>query len=215
MGQTDDDLPNAISRSGLCTRCGQISRFTISGSYCLGEFEIGYDMFECTASILRCRSCFELMFVLSNDLMPLGSAWEVESFPFYYFPPIESKALAGSMPRKIVSWLDEGQKCLSVGAYRAAVTMFRSAIAEFISINESPTKANDHGQTNRFEVNIRKDKEQPSLIDWANSIKMLRGEERIAERIEKVTKDEALEVASFVIQLLGLQFELPRPLEGR
>ena len=211
MGQSNAGLPDAITRNGLCTHCGQISQFTISGSFCLGEFNIGYDMFENTASILRCRSCFEHMFVLSNDLMPMGSGEEVDSFPFYYFPPLISKGLDVSVPMEIALCVDEGQKCLSVGAYRAAVIMFRSALAEFISSNEPQIMADRERLNERLEVIARECNLHPSLVDWTKSLKMLRGERDLSERYKEVTKEEAFAIASFVNQLLVLQFEMPSP----
>lgn len=114
--------------------------------------------------------------------------------------------------REVASAYDEGMRCLSIGASRAASVMFRSALHLFVK-----DKGGEKARGERFlKPALRHMKESgdlhKSLWDWADHLNQLGNEGAHPEDYDEVTVAEAEGLGKFVHHLIRHEYEMPAQL---
>lgn len=204
--------PSASSPKGLCTRCGHLAQFKLEQSHNLhGKSNDGDYTYE-NASVLRCMGCGSAVISLSID--SVGTSHDLKHGEvFFYYPPMGAGTLDPAVPKKIYSLFDEGHRCLSVGAIRAAVVMFRGALAEFVQDKGSENAQGQKGLFRRLELMSEEGSLHPSLVDWARSIRVLGNEGAHPEKYDPVTRAEAHSIAALARELIKVEYEVPAQVE--
>lgn len=204
--------PSASSPKGLCTRCGHLAQFKLERSHDLEGKSIDGEYTYENASVLRCMGCGSAVISISIDSVGTSHDWKPGE-TFFYYPPLGAGTLDPSVPEKINSLFDEGQRCLSVGAFRAAVVMFRGALAEFVQEKGSTNAQGQKDLFRRLEVMFEEGALHPSLVDWARSIRVLGNAGAHPEKYDPVTKEEAHAIAALARELIKVEYEVPAQME--
>lgn len=209
MTSSEDSLPNADSKRGRCTRCGYLAQFTVEETQTIATLSTTPRNIYEKVDTLTCMGCNQSMIVISTEVWsPEGFGVE-SSEPIFYFPPPGVGVLDESVPTKIASCFDEGQRCLSIGAHRAAVVMFRGALAEFVEANASTNAKSKRDLFARLEQMASENDLHSSLVGWAQIIRTTGNEGAHTEKYENVTKEMAHAMATLTRQLIYLHYEVP------
>lgn len=212
MAKSENSLPSASSPKGLCTRCGHLAQFKLEQSHDVHGESIGGDYIYESAAVLRCMGCGSAVISISKDSLMGGVDW-MPGEPFYFYPPLSAGTLDQSVPAKMISCFDEGQRCLSVGAFRAAAVMLRGVLAEFVQEKGSPNAQGQKDLYLRLKVMAEEGALHPTLVDWAKSIRILGNEGAHTEKFDPVTRDEAYAIAALARHLIQMEYEVPAQME--
>ena len=112
----------------------------------------------------------------------------------------------------VASAFDEGMRCLSIGANRAASVMFRSALHLFVK-----DKGNAKAQEERFLKPALKHMKDSgdlhnSLWAWADHLNQLGNEGAHPEDYDEITDAEAKSLGEFLRHLIRHEYEMPAQL---
>nr|WP_255765282.1 DUF4145 domain-containing protein [Arthrobacter sp. zg-Y1116] len=103
-------------------------------------------------------------------------------------------------------------KCLSMGAYRSAAVMFRSALHLYVKDRGSLAAQGER----HLKVALKHMKNDGvlhgSLWDWADRLNQLGNEGAHPEDYDDITQAEAEGLSKFVRQLIRLEYEMPAQL---
>jgi Domain of unknown function (DUF4145) len=127
----------------------------------------------------------------------------------YWWPPPGTAQFDPDVPVAVSSCYDEGIKTLSVQAPRAAVVMFRAALAEIVAASGSATA---QGKKTLFDQLAEMEREgtlHTSLVAWAKQIRVLGNVGAHPNSLGAVSQDEAEDLASLTRQLITVLYEVP------
>jgi hypothetical protein len=160
--------------------------------------------FEATLeyAILRCDGCGNALLVVT-DRRGEGVHW---------YPPPGAGVLDRQVNMDVASAYDEGMRCLSIGANRAAAVMFRSALSLFVK-DKGGARAKDERHLKSALKHMKSDGDlHGSLWDWADHLNQLGNEGAHPEDYDEVTADEADGLGKFVRHLIRHEYEMPAQL---
>ena len=199
MTANPDTLPTPADATGPCPRCGRISNFHTDNQ---GSLRVDGDGALESVAILRCMGCNEGTAVVF-DRSGNGMHW---------YPTPGAAQLDPAVNQAVASCYDEGMRCLSINANRAAAVMFRSALTLFVKDKGSPlAKAERH-----LKPALQHMKDDgalhASLWDWADHLHQLGNEGAHPEDYDDITVNEASALANFVRHLIHHEYEMPAQL---
>lgn len=157
---------------------------------------------EETSHILRCQGCKAATVVITRGQE--GVHW---------YPSPGAGNLDPEVNPKVASCFDEGLRCLSVGANRAAAVMLRSALHCFIK-----DKGSERARKERHLKNALKHMKDDgdlhrSLWEWADELNQLGNEGAHPEDYDDVSAAEGTALADFVRHLIKQEYELGAQLQ--
>ena len=200
MTATNPDLPPTPGDpTGPCPWCGRVSNFRHHNGADLAQTD---GITTHAAAIMACQGCNRSTVVIT-DRMGAGILW---------YPTPGMGLLDSQVNRGVASAYDEGVRCLSIGANRAAVVMFRSALSLFVrDKGNAEAKAERHLKS---ALKHMKDDNSlhPSLWDWADHLNQLGNEGAHPEDYDDVTAEEAATLGEFVRHLIRNEYEMPAQL---
>lgn len=202
--ENPDTLPTPQDKTGPCPWCGRISNYESKPHGALAGYNsshIGWIQTHHIAT-LTCSGCKRGTLVVT-DQMGEGIHW---------YPAPGMGILDKQVNREVASAYDEGMRCLSIGASRAASVMFRSALHLFVK-----DKGGEKARGERFlKPALRHMKESgdlhKSLWDWADHLNQLGNEGAHPEDYDEVTVAEAEGLGKFVHHLIRHEYEMPAQL---
>lgn len=199
-----DTIPTPNDPSGICPRCSRTSNFrSVNKSQQLRSYlRDGSHYFE-RVDVLSCYGCQESLLVVTEN------SFEGDQNILHVFPAPGAGSLDDSVDKDVASAFDEGMRCLSIGANRAAAVMFRSALSLFIKDKGSDSaKAERHLKTalNQMKTDGAL---HPSLWDWADHLNQIGNEGAHPEEYDDVTEQEALGLSKFLKNLINIEYEMP------
>ena len=204
IDENPDTLPTPRDTTGPCPWCGRISNFEHKPHGPLaGRASAGHGWLATRSlSTLVCSGCKRGTLVVT-DQMGEGIHW---------YPAPGMGILDKQVDRGVASTYDEGMRCLSIGANRAAAVMFRSALHLFVK-----DKGNAKAQGERFLKPALKHMKESgdlhrSLWDWADHLNQLGNEGAHPEDYDEVTAAEAEALGGFVRHLIRHEYEMPAQL---
>jgi len=204
-----DTIPTPNDLSGPCPRCGRISNFKQEAqSLILRQFKRPNFMsyVQERADLLTCNGCQETTVVVTERL------GDREYGLLHVYPAPGAGVLDKQVNERVASAYDEGMKCLSSGANRAAAVMFRSALSLFVK-----DKGSDKAKGERHLKNALKHMKDEgdlhrSLWEWADHLNQLGNEGAHPEDYDDVTAEEAEGLGKFVRHLFRHEYEMPAQL---
>jgi hypothetical protein len=130
----------------------------------------------------------------------------------HWYPAPGMGILDRQVDEKVASAYDEGMKCLSIGANRAASVMFRSALHLFVK-----DKGNEQAKNERFLKPALKHMKDAgdlhkSMWDYADHLNQIGNEGAHPEDYDEVTAEEAEGLGKFVRHLIKHEYEMPAQL---
>lgn len=206
MPQEDPDgLPTPSDPTGPCPWCGRVSNFEVhpGGSLAFREQGGPFGGYAThSVATLRCSGCKRGTVVIV-DHMGTGIHW---------YPAPGMGVLDKQVHKGVASAYDEGMRCLSIGANRAAAVMFRSALHLFVK-DKGNEKARGERHLKIALKHMRTDHSlHPSMAEWADHLHQLGNEGAHPEDYDDVTEREAAELGRFVRHLIQHEYELPAQL---
>ena len=214
MSETDYELPTPDKLIGHCPRCNLNAHFRFSGSaQCLQTEDFTTSTGSVIArwkealSVLTCGGCNGGLIVISRN--DWGADGTLFTSPIFYYPLPGVGRLGSSVPIPVASCFEEGVIALSSGCFRAAVVMFRGAIAEFVNDKGSDSAKSQKDLYHRLEVMGAEGSLHKSLIDWTTLIREIGNAGAHTEKYENVTKEQAESVENLTRMLIKLEYEIP------
>jgi hypothetical protein len=201
--ENPDTLPTPLDPTGPCPRCGRNSNFGVevremwikSKPDAWGQGPTGAERL----ATLRCYGCKDATVVITDQLGE-GVHW---------YPAPGMGILDKQVDKGVASAYDEGMRCLSIGANRAAAVMFRSALHLFIK-NKGGEAAKGERHLKVALKHMKDDSDlHKSLWDWADHLNQLGNEGAHPEDYDDVTAEEAEGLGKFVRQLIAIEYEMP------
>jgi hypothetical protein len=130
----------------------------------------------------------------------------------HWYPAPGMGILDKQVNKGVAPAYDEGMRCLSIGANRAAAVMLRSALSLFVKAKGNE-KAKGKRHLNNALKHIKADGSlHSSLADWADHLNQLGNEGAHPEDYDDVTAKEAAELGDFVRHLIRHEYEMPAQL---
>lgn len=153
--------------------------------------------------MLRCNGCQETSVVVTERF------GDQEYALVHIFPAPGAGNLDRQVDEAVGSAYDEGMRCLSIGANRAAAVMFRSALTLYVK-DKGGAKAKAERHLKNALRYMKDDGDlHKSLWDWADHLNQLGNEGAHPEDYDEVTAEEADGLAKFVRQLIAIEYEMP------
>jgi hypothetical protein len=154
--------------------------------------------------VMTCQGC-------ESDIIVVTSGTEGRDILHVYPAPG-----AGHLDRQVnpgvASCYDEGMRCLSIGASRAAAVMFRSSLSLFVKDKGSERAKGERHLKNALQHMKQDGALHPSLWEWADHLNQLGNEGAHPEDYDDVTAEEATALGEFVRHLITHEYELPAQL---
>lgn len=206
MSRDPDSLPTPRDPAGPCPWCGRVSNFKVPGNT-RGNLKTQATpdglVVDRAWAVITCQGC-NCSTVVITDQQNKGVHW---------YPTPGSAHLDPAVPDVIGSCYDEGMRCQSIGANRAAAVMFRSALSLYVK-----DKGSEQARGERhLKVALGHMKDEgtlhPSLWDWADHLNQLGNEGAHPEDYDDVTAEEAKALGQFVQHLIRHEYEMPAQLQ--
>lgn len=205
MKPNPDTLPTPADPTGPCPWCARISNFEVKSRTDLsmtvstaGDFSYA----DRRLSSLFCSGCKKGTAVISDN-HGNGVMW----WPVPGSGTLDSQVNAG-----VASAYDEGMKCLSMGAYRAAAVMFRSALHLFVKDKGSEAAQGERHLKTALKHMKNDGDLHGSLWAWAEHLNQLGNEGAHPEDYDDITQPEAEGLSKFVRHLIRHEYEMPAQL---
>lgn len=198
-----DTLPTPRDLTGPCPWCGRVSSFEVMSATELSFAHNPHMSYpDRTVSALRCQGCKKGCVVVTDNLSQ-GLMWW----------PVPGAGILDPMVNDgVASAYDEGMRSLTVGAYRAAAVMFRSALHLFVK-DKGSEKAKGERHLKTALKHMKDDGDlHRSLWDWADHLNQLGNEGAHPEDYDDVTEAEATGLSKFVRHLIRHEYEMPAQL---
>ena len=200
-----DTLPTPGDPVGLCPWCGRTANFDIGFRGPLTpamDADLGLATVTHLFATLKCHGCSRSTIVVVNQL----------SQGIHWYPAPGMGILDPQVNQGVASAYDEGMRCISIGANRAAAVMFRSALGLFVK-DKGNEKAKGERHLKSALAYMKSDHSlHPSLADWADHLNQLGNAGAHPEDYAAVTTKEAFELGQFVRHLIKSEYELPAQL---
>lgn len=203
-----DTLPTPMDPTGPCPWCGRISNFELGrGMDQLATRPApsggGFDVIPThKVATLRCSGCKRATVVITNNL---GEG-------LHWYPAPGMGILDKQVHPGVASAYDEGMRCLSIGANRAAAVMFRSALSLFVKDTGNEDAKRERHLKSALKHMKADHSLHPSLADWADHLNQLGNEGAHPEDYDDITAAEAAELGQFVRHLIRHEYEMPAQL---
>lgn len=154
-------------------------------------------------SVLQCSGCGRGLAVVTDHK---GSG-------IFWYPTPGAGDMDPAVCKEVASCYDEGVRCLSIGAARAAAVMFRSALSLIVKDRGGPRAKSER----HLKTALGRMKEDgtlhPKLWEWADHLNQLGNEGAHPEDHDPVTVEEAKGLAMFLRRWIELEYEWPARLE--
>lgn len=191
----------------ICPHCGAKSHIEMqwSGSHTLANRDAEFYV------IFRCKPCRRLIlktFLLSQNEYSREedfkmNGWD-ERFPTVVDDQLSNEELAFINPQVLLDY-KEALKCMSIGADKAACSMFRRALQSSLVILGASPKDDLIKQINSLQ-SLPKD-----IKDWAHQIRIFGnwGAHPDKDQLKNVESDDTEEVHDFVAKFFMYTFVMP------
>jgi hypothetical protein len=222
-----DALPDSDEPNGPCPRCGRASNFTVRMQAPISfnrsitraaRDEVRHS--EQQVSALDCQGCGQGIVVVEEKFIGGVTASEalegagpergrLQWRGIHWWPTPGMTPLSPDLPAAVADEVAEGTRCLAVQAPRAAVVMFRGALAEVVQDRGS---AAAKGKDTLF-AQLKQMTDDGDLVatlsDWASHIRVLGNAGAHPSTLSPVSMAEAEELLRLVNALLEYLYVMP------
>ncbi len=213
---------------GKCPRCGvdQVT-FDVKSSVV-----IEYSTYEPTEIFVQCRHCWKpSVFLIEKKLQTsrqlsdlkgffASSTWDFQN---YVVVVPSTQACPDHTPADVSSIFDEAAKCLGVGAYEAAGTMFRKVVDK-VTRGMLPPQPSDEDKSHPDFIAWKVRKDLKLRLEWLLEKGLVaRALEPLLENVredgndaahDRIGKEEAEDMQDFTVVLLETLYTVPGQVEA-
>ena len=205
-------LPDSGTPNGPCPRCGRVSHFSLNS-----QTPVTFDGTEFTdhgeqrspveqASVLECHACQQRIVVIEEEVAEAGNRyWRGH----HWWPTPGMLPLNPDIPAAVADEVAEGTRCLAVRAPRAAVVMFRGALAEVVHDRGSAAAKSKSNLAGQLKQMADEGALVATLADWADHIRVLGNAGAHPSTLAPVSMPEAEELLRLVNSLLEYLYVMP------
>lgn len=218
-----DALPDSTEPNGPCPRCGRVSNFGRVGSLPLSfnsSVLIGPDNksmrdHDEQVTVLGCPGCNQGVVVIEEKYVggraarSGGNSGVIQWRGIHWWPSPGMKATAPDIPAAVGEAMAEGTRCLAIQAPRAAVVMFRGALAEIVTDRGSATAQGKHSLAGQLKQMGSEGALDNTLADWADHIRVIGNAGAHPNTLAPVSIKEAEELARLLASLLDYLYIMP------
>ncbi|WP_229070832.1 DUF4145 domain-containing protein [Actinoplanes sp. DH11] len=172
--------------------------------------------FDERLSILECHGCAQNIVVVEEKFIGGVAARDGAEFGgaiqwrgIHWWPTPGMTAPNPDVPVTVAGEVTEGTRCLAVQAPRAAVVMFRGALAEIVQDRGSATAKGKHTLFDQLKQMTDDGDLVPALSDWASHIRVLGNAGAHPSTLAPVSMEEAEELLRLVNALLDYLYVMP------
>lgn len=222
-----DALPDSEEPHGPCPRCDRVSSFTVR-SHSPISFTSRMAMpgqnrdFDQRVAMLECQGCGQGVVVVEDKFVggasmyvartgngPGANGGRVQWRGIHWWPTPGMTAPNPDVPVSVAGEVAEGSRCLAVQAPRAAVVMFRGALAEIVHDRGSETAKGKNTLFAQLKQMTDDGDLVPALSDWASHIRVLGNAGAHPSTLAPVSMEEAEELLRLVNALLDYLYVMP------
>ena len=222
--KTQDALPDSTEPTGPCPRCGRASNFGLVGTL---PVTFRNDLYMTDAggrrqavcdeqvSVLQCFGCRQNVVVIEEQYVggvPArsgGNSGTVQWRGIHWWPSPGMRPADPDIPAAVADAVAEGTRCLAVRAPRAAVVMFRGALAEIVTDRGSAEAKNKHQLAAQLAQMASDGALDATLADWASHIRVIGNAGAHPNTLAPVSMDEAEDLARLLAALLDYLYVMP------
>jgi hypothetical protein len=184
----DDVLPDSTSPYGPCPRCGRLSNFSFAGQSPV-TFTDGVlvpnsggpvvNQHDEQVSILTCQGCrqnvvvIEEMYVGGIRKRDGGKSGLQQWRGIHWWPTPGMRPADPDIPAAVADAVAEGTRCLATRSPRAAVVMFRGALAEIVADRGSDTAKSKHSLFEQLKQMANDGDLDRTLADWTDHVRTI------------------------------------------
>jgi hypothetical protein len=166
-------------------------------------------------SILECHGCGQNVVVVEEKFIggvavrDGGSSGAIEWRGIHWWPTPGMRPSDPDLPAAVADAVAEGTRCLAVRAPRAAVVMFRGALAEIVANRGSPAAQGKHSLAGQLKQMADDGALDSTLADWTDHIRVLGNAGAHPSTLAPVSVDEADELVRLLTSLLEYLYVMP------
>ncbi|WP_405112673.1 DUF4145 domain-containing protein [Micromonospora sp. NBC_01405] len=149
------------------------------------------------------------MYVARTGNGPGANGGRVQWRGIHWWPTPGMTAPNPDVPVSVAGEVAEGSRCLAVQAPRAAVVMFRGALAEIVHDRGSETAKGKNTLFAQLKQMTDDGDLVPALSDWASHIRVLGNAGAHPSTLAPVSMEEAEELLRLVNALLDYLYVMP------
>lgn len=226
LPESHDGLPDSTTPQGLCPRCQKQSSFDIVGPQAV-TFDPDTVLAERDGrqtpvhvdqvSILYCRNCRQGVVVVEEQCVA-GHSWRESrqgggaiTWKGIHWWPAADAQLSPDVPSQIADVFQEAVRAVHAECPRAGAVMARRTM-EAITVDKGESTG---VLADRLKNLATKGVLLPTLVDWAKEVRLVGNAGAHFDPINKVSKEDAQQLISFVRELLRYLYELPAELARR
>ena len=222
----DDEQPDSTFPYGPCPRCGRLSSFTPEDALPLTyDQALSYvdqsgrqvpDVKDRVA-VLRCQGCREGVAVIEQRCTG-GVPWRegssrsgglIQWQGLHWWPAPGMIDNDPDVPEAVRSAIAEGTRSLSVRAPRAAVVMFRGALAEIVSDRGSDQAKGRKALAAQLEQMSSDHVLEPTLAEWAKQVRVLGNAGAHPNELEPVSIADAQDLGALINSVVEYLYRVP------
>lgn len=223
--KAQDALPDSTSPDGPCPRCHRMSNFGLVGSlpvaYEEGRYAVGQGghaerISDQRVSVLQCFGCKQNVVVVEELFIGgvpsrsgRNSGGVAEWRGMHWWPTPGMSVQDRDVPPAVADAVAEGTRCLAVRAPRAAVVMFRGALAEVVSDRGAPAAQTKHSLAGQLKQMATDGDLDRALADWADHIRVIGNAGAHPNTLASVSMDEAEDLSRLLSSLLEYLYVNP------
>jgi hypothetical protein len=166
-------------------------------------------------AVLECHGCKQNVVVIEEKhvggiaVRAGGNSGTVQWRGVHWWPSPGMRPSDPDIPGPVADAVAEGTRCLAVRAHRAAVVMFRDALAEIVTDRGSAAAQTRHALAGQLKQMASEGALDSTLADWADHIRVIGNAGAHPNTLAPVSVDEAEELARLLAALLDYLYVMP------
>jgi len=226
LPESHEGLPDSTLSHGLCPRCQKQSSFEISApqpvtfdpeSHLVERDGTANRIHLDQVSVLYCRNCGQGIVVVEQRCIA-DKPWRekaagggVITWRGIHWWPAADAHVSADVPTEIAEAFKEAAGALHADCPRASAVMARRTL-EAITVDKGQMTGD---LADRLRNLAARGILLPTLADWAKEVRLVGNLGAHFDPIKSVSKNDALQLVSFVRELLKYLYELPAELARR
>jgi hypothetical protein len=217
-------LPDSTFPHGPCPRCGRHSNF---GEVGWTPLTYDYNLYATRrdgthepvtnerVSVLQCMGCHQNVVVVEEIYVggvprrQGGASGNVTWHGIYWWPTPGMRTGDPDISAEVADAMAEGHRCLAVNAPRAAVTMFRAALALVVEDKGSAAAKAKPTLYRQLEQMGADGDLDAALKDFATEVRVLGNAGAHPATLDPVSMDDARELSDYMAHLLQYLYVMP------
>jgi hypothetical protein len=221
--------PDSTEPFGVCPRCHRHANFTMAGTTAV-TFTSGYAVnrdggqersYNQRLMVLNCQGCQQNIVVIEDQFVGGVSTraagrmvgGTVQWRGIHWWPTPGGAPQDLSVPTAVADAIAEGERCLAVQAPRAAVVMFRSALALIVQDRGTGLAQGKNNLAGQLAQMVADGDLVRTLADWADQIRVVGNSGAHPGALDPVLVAEAEDLSRLLTALVDYLYVMPARVE--